>query len=174
MKSLPIVFALLTGLFWGTYGPTLAQARLFEKSAFKPYVMIGVAYLVWGILGGLIGMAYTQKPGEAFLSFTKQGIFWGFAAGSLGAWGALTLTLAMFTGGTAMPQIVVPIVFGTAVSVSAITSVLTTKAEVNPMLWVGIAGMAACIVIVAYFTPHAGPAHPPKSAGDASTAQAKA
>ena len=174
MKSMPIVFALLTGLFWGTYGPTLAQARLFEKSAFKPYVMIGVAYLVWGILGGLIGMAYTQKPGEAFLSFTKQGVFWGFAAGSLGAWGALTLTLAMFTGGTAMPQIVVPIVFGTAVSVSAITSVLTTKTEVNPMLWVGIAGMAVCIVVVAYFTPHAGPAHPPKATGDAPPAQAKA
>ena len=43
--KLPILFALLTGLFWGTYGPTLAQARFFEKSAFKPYVMIGVAYL---------------------------------------------------------------------------------------------------------------------------------
>lgn len=161
---MPIIFALLTGLFWGTYGPTLAQARSFEKSAFKPYVMIGVAYLVWGIIGGLAGMAYTQKPGEAFLSFTKQGTFWGFAAGSLGAWGALTLTLAMFTGGTAMPQIVMPIVFGTAVSVSAITAVLTTKAETNPMLWVGIVGMAVCIVIVAYYTPHAGP-HAPKPAG---------
>lgn len=169
--SLPIVFALLTGLFWGTYGPTLAQARFFEKSAFKPYVMIGVAYLVWGIIGGLAGMAYTQKPGEHFFSFSAQGIFWGFAAGTLGAWGALTLTLAMFTGGTAMPQVVMPIVFGTAVSVSAITAVLTTKAETNPMLWVGIAGMAVCIVVVAYFTPHA---HPPKPAGAAPAHDAKA
>lgn len=167
MKSLPIVFALLTGLFWGTYGPTLAQARFFEKSAFKPYVMIGVAYLIWGILGGLAGMAYTQKPGDALLSFTKQGVFWGFAAGSLGAWGALTLTLAMFTGGTAMPQIVMPIVFGTAVSVSAITAVLTTKAETHPMMWVGIGGMAVCIVVVAYFTPHSGP-HPAKPAASGS------
>lgn len=170
MKSLPIIFALLTGLFWGTYGPTLAQARSFEKSAFKPYVMIGVAYLVWGILGGLVGMACTQKEGEQFLSFTKQGTFWGFAAGSLGAWGALTLTMAMFTGGTAMPQIVMPIVFGTAVSVSAITAVVTTKAETNPMMWVGIAGMAVCIVIVAYFTPHP---HPPKAA-PAPTPEARA
>lgn len=163
MKSLPmpIVFALLTGLFWGTYGPVLAQARFFEKSAFKPYVMIGIAYLVWGIIGGLAGMAYTQKPGEAFFNFKMEGVFWGFAAGTLGAWGALTLTMAMFTGGTAMPQVVMPIVFGTAVTVSAITSVLTTKAETNPMLWVGIAGMAICIVVVAYYTPHA---HPPKPA----------
>lgn len=176
MKSLPIVFALLTGLFWGTYGPTLAQARFFEKSAFKPYVMIGVAYLVWGILGGLIGMAYTQKQGTPFLSFTREGMFWGFAAGSLGAWGALTLTLAMFTGGTAMPQIVMPIVFGTAVSVSAITSILTAKdtVHVNPMLYVGIAGMALCIVIVAYFTPHAGPPHASKPASDTPPAPADA
>ena len=169
--KLPILFALLTGLFWGTYGPTLAQARFFEKSAFKPYVMIGVAYLVWGILGGLVGMAYTQKPGEAFLSFSKQGVFWGFAAGSLGAWGALTLTLAMFTGGTNNPEIVIPIVFGTAVSVSAIVAVLTSKNETHPMLWVGIAGMAVCIVVVAYFTPHA---HPPKPAGSQPAPEARA
>lgn len=168
---LPIVFALLTGLFWGTYGPTLAQARFFEKSAFKPYVMIGVAYLVWGIIGGLAGMVYTQKPGENLFSFSMQGTFWGFAAGSLGAWGALTLTLAMFTGGTAMPQVVMPIVFGTAVSVSAITAVLTTKADTNPMLWVGIIGMAVCIVVVAYYTPHA---HPPKAAAPAAAHDAKA
>lgn len=163
---LPIVFALLTGLFWGTYGPVLAQARFFEKSAFKPYVMIGVAYLVWGILGGLVGMASTKKEGEALLNFTQAGMFWGFAAGTLGAWGALTLTLAMFTGGTAMPQIVMPIVFGTAVSVSAITAAITTKAETNPIMWVGILGMAVCIVIVAYFTPHP---HPPKPPGTAPT-----
>ena len=169
--KLPIIFALLTGLFWGTYGPTLAQARFFEKSAFKPYVMIGVAYLIWGILGGLVGMAYTQKPGEAFLNFSKQGIFWGFAAGSLGAWGALTLTLAMFTGGTNNPEIVIPIVFGTAVSVSAIVAALTTKSETNPMLWVGIAGMAVCIVVVAYYTPHA---HPPKPPGAQHAADATA
>lgn len=169
-SSMPIIFALLTGLFWGTYGPVLAQARFYEKSAFKPYVMIGVAYLVWGIIGGLVGMAYTQKAGEPFFNFKMEGIAWGFAAGTLGAWGALTLTLAMFTGGTAMPQIVMPIVFGTAVSVSAIVAVLTTKAETNPMLYVGIVGMAVCIVVVAYFTPHA---HPPKPATPAA-AEAKA
>ena len=170
MKLMPIVFALLTGLFWGTYGPVLAKARVFENSPFKPYVMIGVAYLIWGIVGGLAGMSY---KGDTF-SFTLKGTFWGFAAGSLGAWGALTLTLAMFTGGTAMPQVVMPIVFGTAVSVSALVSVLTTKTEVNPLLWVGIAGMAVCIVVVAYYTPHAGPPHIQKPQGDAPSAQAGA
>ena len=147
---LPVIFALLTGLFWGTYGPVLGQARAFEKSPFKPYVMIGVAYLLWGIIGGLVGMVC---KGDSF-TFTRQGTIWGFAAGTLGAWGALTLTLAMFTGGTAMPQVVMPIVFGTAVSVSAIVAVLTTKTQADPRLWLGIIGMGICIVTVAYFTPH--------------------
>jgi drug/metabolite transporter (DMT)-like permease len=161
-SSLPVIFALLTGLFWGSYGPVLGQARSFEKSPFKPYVMIGIAYLVWGILGGLVGMA---SKGDSF-TFTKQGTMWGFAAGTLGAWGALTLTLAMYTGGTAMPQVVMPVVFGTAVTISAIIAVLTTKTQADPRLWLGIIGMGICIITVAYYTPHqvphsTKPAEPP-------------
>src|SRR6187402_1492132 len=92
----PIIYAALTALCWGLYGPTLAQSRTYLKSPFKPYVAIGVAYLVWGIVGGLVGMAYKK---EAF-NFTGAGMGWGLAAGTLGAWGALTLTLAMFSGGS--------------------------------------------------------------------------
>lgn len=152
----PIIFALSTGFFWGTYGPVLGQARAFEKSPFKPYVMIGVAYLLWGIIGGLVGMAVKHDS----FQFTKSGMAWGFAAGSLGAWGALTLTLAMYTGGTAIPQIVMPIVFGTAVSVTAIVTVITSKTQADPRLWLGIVGMGVCIVTVAYFTPHSTPHKP--------------
>ena len=110
----PILFALLTALFWGLYGPVLAQSRSMLLSPFKPYVAIGGAYLVWGILGGLVGMWFKHDS----FTFTGSGTMWGFAAGSLGAWGALTLTLAMFTGGTGMPHVVMPIVFGGAVTVS--------------------------------------------------------
>ena len=162
----PVMFALLTALFWGLYAPVLAQARSSLLSPFKPYVMIGVAYLVWGILGGLIGMGF---KGDSY-AFTGPGTLWGFAAGSLGAWGALTLTLAMFTGGTAMPQIVMPIVFGGAVTVSALVGVAQSRGHgttTSPWLWVGIVGMAVCIVMVAYNTPHA-PA-PPKPAPGAAT-----
>lgn len=158
MKSMwPVIFALATGLCWGSYGPVLAQARAFEKSPFKPYVMIGIAYLIWGIIGGVAGMLYKKDT----FAFSSEGMFWGFAAGSLGAWGALALTLAMFSGGGAIPQVVMPIVFGSAVSVSAVIAVLTSKTEANPRLWLGIVGMAICIVVVAYYTPHAAP-HAPK------------
>jgi hypothetical protein len=151
----PVLFALLTALFWGLYGPALGQSRSALLSPFKPYVAIGIAYLIWGILGGLVGMWF---KGDSF-AFTGAGSIWGFAAGSLGAWGALALTLAMFSGGTALPHIVMPIVFGGAVTVSAVVSVLSSKGQVttSPWLWVGVVGMAICIVLVAYNTPHAPP-----------------
>jgi hypothetical protein len=81
----------------------------------------------------------------------------------LGAFGALTLTLAMFSGGMAMPQIVMPCVFGTAVVVNALVNLFLVKSEhgTSPMLWVGVIGTAISIVIVAYHTPHAAPPKKP-------------
>lgn len=159
----PIIFALLTGLFWGTYGPALGVARAAEgNNPFKPYLMIGVAYLIWAVIGGFAGIRYTGVDAK----FSADGITWGFIAGSLGAFGALTLTLAMFSFQGMKPRadIVMPIVFGTAVSVSAITSVLMTRATPSPLLIGGIIGMAVCIVIVASNTPHAAPHAKPKPA----------
>jgi drug/metabolite transporter (DMT)-like permease len=148
----PILFALLTGMFWALYGPALAQARSALHSPFKPYFAIGLAYLVWATLGGMAAM---RLNGDSF-SFSGAGITWGFIAGTMGAIGAFTLTLAMFTGGTAMPQIVMPIVFGTAVTVSALVA-LRTAESYSPWLPVGIAVIAIGIVLVAYNTPHAAP-----------------
>lgn len=158
MKYPPIIFAILTALCWGLYGPVLAKSRMFLQSPFKPYVAIGVAYLVWGILGGVIGM---KVKGEEF-SFGGAGVGWGFAAGTLGAWGALALTLAMFTGGQTAPHVVMSIVFGGAVTVSALYSVSMGGGHgVKPQLYVGIVGILVSAIIVAYYSPHA----PTKPAG---------
>lgn len=154
----PVLFALLTALCWGLYGPALGQARSVLLSPFKPYVAIGVAYLVWGIGGGIAGMLY---KGDSF-AFTGPGALWGFIAGTVGAWGAFTLTLAMFSGGTAMPHLVMPIVFGGAVTVTALVSVwsLRDTVQTSPWLWVGVVGMFVCIILVASNTPHAAPKPP--------------
>ena len=152
----PVLFALLTALCWGAYGPVLGEARSILASPFKPYVMIGFAYLVWGILGGLVGM---WLKGDSF-SFTGPGAMWSFSAGSLGAWGALTLTLAMFTGGGAMPQIVMPIVFGGAVTVRALVSIWAARGSgqtTSPWLWIGMLGIGVGIVLVASNAPHSPP-----------------
>lgn len=161
MKT-PIIFGLLTALFWGLYGPVLADSRGDLKSPFKPYLLIGLAYLLWGVIGGAVGM---WQKGDNF-SFPPGGTTLGFIAGSLGAFGALTLTLAMYNGGK--PYIVMPIVFGGAVTVSAIVSVIKERghAEINPLLFVGILGVVVSAALVAYCTPHAAPPAPQKPAGE--------
>ena len=73
----PIIFALLTALCWGLYGPVLGYSRSQLASPFKPYVAIGIAYLIWGVLGGLIGMYF---KGDDF-SFSGAGAKWGMIAG---------------------------------------------------------------------------------------------
>ncbi len=159
----PICFALLTALSWGLYGPALALSRTALGSPFKPYAMIGAAYLVWAVLGGFGGMLYKGDT----LSFTGTGVRWGFIAGSLGAWGALTLTLAMFSGGSRVPHIVMPIVFGGAVTVTALVSWWRTPEEhaASPWLWIGILGILLGAVLVAYNTPQEAPPAKPATPG---------
>ncbi len=157
---IPILFALGTAVFWGCYGPTIGNAAAPKVngvpmwSPFKPYVFIGIAYLVIAIAGGLIMMRVKgdtfDYSGEAFAT-----VKWGFLAGTLGAFGAVCLTTAMMTSrGNAL--LVMPIVFGGAVSVTAIVSLLRLHGEVtiNPLLWLGMALTIVGVVITAMNTPH--------------------
>ncbi len=166
---LPFLFALVTALAWGLYGPTLGQARLADAAAspFKPYVGIGIAYLVVAILGGLVGM---WARGDSF-SFTPLGgstLAWGFTAGLLGAAGAFGLTLAMFTGGARIPHAVMPVVFGGAVTVTALWTVLRSGGTLRggPLLWVGIIGVLLSTLLITTNTPHA---PPPKASPSANS-----
>lgn len=150
-----ILFALGTALCWGLYGSVLGKARAFEGSPFKPYVFIGVAYLVWAIAGGFLAMKLNGEP----VTFTKGGMTWGFFAGTLGAWGAFCLTMAMFKGGGPHAASVMAVVFGCAVTVSALATLFSSSERGSNTLWLGIAGMLICTVVVALNTPHP---HPPK------------
>lgn len=173
------IFAALVALFWGCYGPTLSKARApmggdVSWGAFKPYVFIGVAYLVIAIFGGAILMKVVGgKAGPD--SYDYSGPYWpaakwGFLAGCLGALGALALTYAVVkTRGN--PAAVMPIVFGGAVTVNALVAFFSlSKGEgVNPLMWVGMALVAVGIVLTAKHTPHG--SHPPaKPAAEATTA----
>jgi drug/metabolite transporter (DMT)-like permease len=159
LPMLPILFALGTAICWGLYGPTLAHSRSPEKlwSPFKPYVGIGLAYLLIAIAGGLLAM---KIKGDSFDFFGAQhaALKWGFAAGTLGALGALSLTSAMISfNGPPKAELVMPIVFGGAVTLTAIVSIITTKSKPNPLMLVGMALVTVGIVLVAYFTPHGQP-----------------
>ncbi len=152
----PIAFAMATAFFWGTYGPALGKSR-GEWSPFKPYMFIGVAYLVWGVIGGLLAM---KVFGDSF-SFTGShapAAKWGFLAGSLGAFGALCLTAAVFyavKGKFGGPALVMPIVFGGATMVNAFTELVLMKdrPSIDPRLWLGMLLVTAGIVLVRLYTP---------------------
>lgn len=153
--KLAFCMALATGLFWGCYGPALALSRASLGSPFKPYVAIGVAYLVWAIVGGLIGMKWR---GESF-SLSGPGALWGFIAGTLGAWGALGLTSAMASGGGKIPHVIMAMVFGGAVTIAGLIGWWQSRSTAHPTLWAGMILIITGVIIVAYFTPtaHASP-----------------
>ena len=161
---LPVLFALGTALCWGLYGPVLQNARSTTGawSPFKPYVFIGIAYLVFAIVGGSMGM---KAKGDTFNFFGGQSpaMIWGFLAGTLGALGALSLTNAMLSGGK--PLFVMPIVFGGAVSITALVSTFKLRQSVSPILWVGMTLVVVGIILVAANTPH-GPGHKKGTDGD--------
>lgn len=150
---IPVLFAFGTALCWGLYGPVIANARSAtqEWSPFKPYVFIGVAYLVWAIVGGILGMR-ARDDSFNFFGGESPAMIWGFLAGTLGALGALSLTNAMLSGGK--PLFVMPIVFGGAVTVTALVSTMRIKEAVSPVLWVGMTLVVTGIVLVAIYTPH--------------------
>jgi len=147
--------------------PDGPEARLADAdlSPFKPYVGIGVAYLVIAIAGGMIGMWY---KGDSFSPSGASGL-WGLAAGTLGALGAFSLTLCMFSGGARIPHAVMPVVFGGAVTITALYTVLASggRLHASPMLWLGIVGMLVSIVIITMNTPHAPPSSPTPSTSEA-------
>ena len=173
--QLPVLFALGTALCWGLYGPTLQYSRSPGSppapppdgwSPFKPYVGIGLAYLVLAIVGGLIMM---KVKGDSFTFTGKQSpaLTWGFAAGILGALGALSLTSAMSTfSGKPIPELVMPIVFGGAVTVVGIHAAIT-HGGMKPMMGVGILLTGVGIVLVATNTPHGAAHKPPAEAAAA-------
>lgn len=162
---IPILFALLTAAFWGSYGPLIGNAqppRIDGRplgppegwTSFKPYVFIGLAYTVAAVIGGL-GMMYVKGDTFNFGGSHFPTAKWGFLAGLVGAIGALSLTMAMVSSkGNAL--LVMPIVFGGAVSVTALISVLRLHAgtSISPLLWVGMGLVAVGIVLVASNTPH--------------------
>jgi drug/metabolite transporter (DMT)-like permease len=176
---IPILFAIGTAVFWGCYGPTIGNAqtpRVDGKpllppegwTPFKPYVFIGIAYLVIAIAGGLVMM---KVKGDSFDFSGDQfpTAKWGFLAGALGAAGALCLTTAMMTSrGNAM--LVMPIVFGGAVSITALVSAIRLHGHttISPALWVGMVLTVVGVVIVATNTPHGHAAPAPKSDAGAS------
>lgn len=162
-KQIGVLFAIATAVFWGLYGPSLGKARTPGETPFKPYIFIGMAYLVWGIVGGAIAV----KASGGNFKFTPEAIKWGAIAGSLGAFGALTLTYAMFSAKDA--RLVMPVVFGGATAVSAIVGTMMAKGHHTPPAQIlGFILVIVGVVLIQMNAVH-GPAPGPKPAATSGT-----
>ena len=163
MKSTAILWALSVAVFWGLYGHALQNGRSAAKppgwSSFKPYLWVGIAYLVIAVVGGAIAMKL-QGDNFDFSGKYRPAMTWGFLAGAVGAIGALALTFALVKAkGNA--ALVMPIVFGGAVVVNAVVSYFRVGTDpdhpTNPLLWAGMALVAVGIVLTARYAPHGAP-----------------
>lgn len=151
-RLIGLIFAIATALFWGLYGPALLKARTPGETPFKPFIFIGLAYLIWGVLGGVVAV----KASGGTLSFRPEAVRWGFIAGSLGAFGALTLTYAMFQAKDA--RLVMPVVFGGATAVAVLVGILTQSSHhVDPKAILGYLFVIAGVVLIQMFGAHAAP-----------------
>ena len=95
MKWLAVACALGVALCWGMYGPTLSHARApnREWGPFKPYLFIGIAYLVIAVIGGAMMMKLAFNDNFNYSGTYAPAMKYGFLAGCLGAVSYTHLTL---------------------------------------------------------------------------------
>jgi len=161
MKGLMYLpFVALTFLCWGLYGPVLHQGQgafaLWEgKSAFRPFICVGIAYFV--IAAAVPGFILKWK-GEGG-NWTLSGFLWSFIAGGIGALGALGIILAFKWGGT--PIYVMPLVFGCAPVVNTFVTMMFSRTfnQASLTFFLGILVVAIGGVGVLVFKPVADKPH---------------
>ncbi len=146
-------FVLCTVLCWGTYITTLhkGQQAFAEptKAALRAFVCVGAAYIfvTLAILAYL--MTTRDAPGSEPMIFTPRGVMISFAAGILGATGALGIIFALKSGGH--PLSVAPLVFAGAPIMNTIFAMLLygNVSKPDPRFFIGIvlAGVGAAMVL---------------------------
>ena len=152
------VFAVMTVLTWGLYGPMLGRGAIeFGHDRMKAFLFVGMAYFAVAIVGPLL---YLKLSGKDF-DFASGGIKWSLFAGTLGAVGAFTLLIALSKNPVQGPMgaaQVMSLIFGGAPVVAALYGISTMKGGINlsSLDWRFIAGLVMAAsggVMVTYFKP---------------------
>ena len=145
-----MLLAIGAALSWGMYGPALHNGQVTLGSPFRALLCVGLAYMAIGVLVPVVALS---SQGELSRGWSAGGFWSATAAGALGALGAVFIIYAFRSGG--LPTYVMPIVFGGAPIVNVIVTMALhpPKATPNPLLWVGMALVAAGAGLVLYFKP---------------------
>jgi drug/metabolite transporter (DMT)-like permease len=147
----------LTILCWGTYGPILRMGQVGmstvagEVARLRPFVCVGLAYFLIGVIVPSIWLQLKGEKGE----WTLTGIVWSLAGGALGAIGALGIVLAFTFGGA--PLYVMPLVFGGAPVVNAFLTIFLAgrMKDIGPVFLAGLVMVILGAVTVLVTGQHA-------------------
>lgn len=174
MKSLllPIPFAAITILAWGSYGNWLHAAKAdVDELRMRQFFCVGLAYFILAIV---IPTLFIKLKGEKG-AFTASGIIWSLAAGVCGALGALGIIMALSAGGSGAPLYVMPLVFGCAPVVNTLVSMTMNRSlkEANSAFLAGIVLVAIGASLVFITKPKATPHHESTSKETTSKSEAK-
>jgi hypothetical protein len=105
-----------------------------RPASLRPFVCVGLAYFLIGVIVPAVWLHYYGEKGE----WTITGLIWSLAGGALGAIGALGIILAFKFGG--QPVYVMPLVFGGAPVINAFLTIYLagrTK-EIGPWFLAGL------------------------------------
>ncbi len=152
LKVLSLV--VMTAVCWGCYGPLLHRGQtLMNGSRMRPFICVGLAYVVVAVALPLILRATLGDHGE----LTFKGTTWSLAGGVAGALGSLGVILAFTFGGK--PLYVMPLVFGLAPVVNTFISMAMTPnlSAVSPFFYAGLIIVVAGAVSVLVFAPRGKP-----------------
>ncbi len=174
MNNTALLYALGTVVTWGLYSVLLHKGSMamaipgapdFLGSRMKSFLLVGVAYLIVGIVGPMIIMKAKGTPWV----FPTAGWSWSLIAGMAGAIGAFFLLMALSSGHTPeeskiLPLLVPAIVFAGAPVVNAIVSITKDGlwGKTRPEFYIGILLAAAGAALVMKSRPSAAPSAKPE------------
>jgi hypothetical protein len=130
----------------------------------RPFICVGVAYLLVAIVGPIVVMYTTgiDKGAGVHTGWTFWGIVWSTIAGAVGALGAFTLIMALGAGGPRSVAYVMPMVFGFAPMVSTLTAMYFNRTfnQMSPFFAAGLILIVAGAITVLFTAPKPKPPSP--------------
>ena len=134
-----LMFVALTVVCWGLYGPVLHEGQTLlgaegKRSLLRSYICVGIAYFLIAVLVPSIILFTKGEKGN----WTLGGFIWSFAAGGIGALGALGIILAFKFRGE--PAYVMPLVFGFAPVVNTFCTMFFSRTfkEASALFYTGV------------------------------------
>lgn len=139
-----------TVICWGLYGPMLNWGQeAMNQSRWRPLIVIGSTYFLLTVVGSSF-LLWTQGDQG---NWTATGIWWSATGGTVAALGVMATIVAFNLGGR--PVYIMPIVFGCAPIVTAITTIYWYKlwGKINPLFYAGLIMVALGASMVLFFAP---------------------